>query len=585
MAGSKTTDLIAVNTLGTLDPLYVAKAPIGNKITYGDLSTQIATLSLPVGESIQITSDKVGINKAPTSATLDMTSASGQAVAKLANTVSHSLLTLSGVFGAKLLFEETGESNPWLVEVDKDDFLFKKGTLTRLTLTNTLATFNSNLTTTGTLKVGSLSGILSATAGTVSALSTGLENLTTDEVSQLANIDANTISGTQWGYLGGMNQPVTTSSDVGFAGLTINNPNSSDSLVINASVTQASIFLNGAAGTGGKLNFGNSVDLIGDTGGLTVNAPSANNALKILADGKTGFGFATPLSRVAINGGLHVGGESDAGDNNLLVDGTARITTSIATATLVPLTTDPSNAITVFGGTDQDNWINYRTGGGLPRGRAGNIFSRFSDVHYFMCCEEDSTFRISYSTESSGAPDVDSSTARFVMDPNGNVGIGTINPIRKVHIEDSSDDSPQSIALTRRGSPVASQEYGSVEFGGEAGGFRQLPATITAASETSWFTSGGLNQAVSGQLQFKTLSSTNSLANDSAVPTTKMTITGNGNVGIGTTNPTAGSRLEVVGGDIRTSTAGNGLIVRTPDNTKSYRISVNNAGTIISTLV
>ena len=40
--------------------------------------------------------------------------------------------------------------------------------------------------------------------------------------------------------------------------------------------------------------------------------------------GCVGVGFIAPLARVAINGGLHVGGESDPGDNNLLVDGEIR---------------------------------------------------------------------------------------------------------------------------------------------------------------------------------------------------------------------------------------------------------------------
>ena len=35
-----------------------------------------------------------------------------------------------------------------------------------------------------------------------------------------------------------------------------------------------------------------------------------------------GVGTSTPVAKVAINGGLHVGGDSDPGDNNLLVDGT-----------------------------------------------------------------------------------------------------------------------------------------------------------------------------------------------------------------------------------------------------------------------
>lgn len=39
------------------------------------------------------------------------------------------------------------------------------------------------------------------------------------------------------------------------------------------------------------------------------------------AGGNAGFGFGSPLAKVAINGGLHIGGESDPGDNNLWIDG------------------------------------------------------------------------------------------------------------------------------------------------------------------------------------------------------------------------------------------------------------------------
>ncbi len=42
---------------------------------------------------------------------------------------------------------------------------------------------------------------------------------------------------------------------------------------------------------------------------------------KTVLKGNVGIGFTTPLAKTAINGGLHVGGESDPGDNNLLVDG------------------------------------------------------------------------------------------------------------------------------------------------------------------------------------------------------------------------------------------------------------------------
>ena len=50
-----------------------------------------------------------------------------------------------------------------------------------------------------------------------------LEGLTQVELTQLKNIDATTISATQWGYLGSMNQGTTTSDAPTFAQLTVDN--------------------------------------------------------------------------------------------------------------------------------------------------------------------------------------------------------------------------------------------------------------------------------------------------------------------------------------------------------------------------
>ncbi len=58
------------------------------------------------------------------------------------------------------------------------------------------------------------------------------------------------------------------------------------------------------------------------------DALSANIPLRFYAseynllNGNVGINTTTPISKLSINGGLHVGGDSDAGDNNLLVDGT-----------------------------------------------------------------------------------------------------------------------------------------------------------------------------------------------------------------------------------------------------------------------
>jgi len=61
---------------------------------------------------------------------------------------------------------------------------------------------------------------------------TELSNLTEDEGAQLENIGTSTISATQWGYLGGMDQDVKTTSDV-----TFNDINASGDVVINGDFT------------------------------------------------------------------------------------------------------------------------------------------------------------------------------------------------------------------------------------------------------------------------------------------------------------------------------------------------------------
>ncbi len=72
-------------------------------------------------------------------------------------------------------------------------------------------------------------------------------------------------------------------------------------------------------------NFG-----FGSTGSIGITAGGTNQNVDltpsgsgyVLMSGNVGIGTTAPLSKLSINGGLHVGGDSDAGDNNLLVDGT-----------------------------------------------------------------------------------------------------------------------------------------------------------------------------------------------------------------------------------------------------------------------
>ena len=48
---------------------------------------------------------------------------------------------------------------------------------------------------------------------------------------------------------------------------------------------------------------------------------SRDKNLTIKQSGNVGIGTTSPSAKLAVNGGLHVGGDSDPGDNNCTVDG------------------------------------------------------------------------------------------------------------------------------------------------------------------------------------------------------------------------------------------------------------------------
>ena len=78
----------------------------------------------------------------------------------------------------------------------------------------------------------------------------------------------------------------------------------------NGNTTNSTAYIGGA---GGALLFGEVTDA-----GVTTELMRVYN--------NVGIGTTGALAKLAVNGGVHVGGDSDPGDNNLLVDGTAAIT-------------------------------------------------------------------------------------------------------------------------------------------------------------------------------------------------------------------------------------------------------------------
>ncbi|MCL4406068.1 MAG: hypothetical protein M1586_01595 [Patescibacteria group bacterium] len=87
----------------------------------------------------------------------------------------------------------------------------------------------------------------------------------------------------------------------------------------------------------------------------------------VLTNGNVGVGTTNPVAKLAINGGLHVGGDTDPGDNNASIDGT----------------------LTVTGNANICNLVAYTSGGGTTSCPSG--FYTWSGVAltsgYMLCCK------------------------------------------------------------------------------------------------------------------------------------------------------------------------------------------------------
>lgn len=67
----------------------------------------------------------------------------------------------------------------------------------------------------------------------------------------------------------------------------------------------------------GRITFGNTA-----TGAIALESNGTNVRMLIDNNGNVGIGTVTQAAKLSINGGAHIGGDSDPGDNNILVDGT-----------------------------------------------------------------------------------------------------------------------------------------------------------------------------------------------------------------------------------------------------------------------
>ena len=116
----------------------------------------------------------------------------------------------------------------------------------------------------------------------------------------------------------------------GDAGLSILAPDASNSSIIFGSPTDA-------YGAGIVWNYtSKQLNLKTQTASGYLSLSSANNSesVRIGADGNVGIGTVGAAAKLAVNGGVHVGGDASVADNNLRVDGMIEINTATGEAAL-----------------------------------------------------------------------------------------------------------------------------------------------------------------------------------------------------------------------------------------------------------
>jgi hypothetical protein len=216
------------------------------------------------------------------------------------------------------------------------------------------------------LYYGGSGDTLSALKTDVDGFPDALKNLTTAEVNQLENINSNTISSTQWGYLSSSDQATNAAASPTFAGVTLNGSithNSGTYSVPAGLVALPSIYFSTDTTTG---FYRNSADQIGvgvsgsnvavfRSGGLLLTAGNAVTPALNFGDISTGlFKTTTNQLGVAINGvqlvnyvstGANI---SATGSNQLLLTDTTAVDIDVGAAVNLQGYTDSVPTATTF---------------------------------------------------------------------------------------------------------------------------------------------------------------------------------------------------------------------------------------------
>ena len=182
-----------------------------------------------------------------------------------------------------------------------------------------------------------------------------------------------------------------------------------------------------------------------------------------------------------------------------------------------------SNRLEAF---ENNAWTSYASSASAGYVNGGNSYATAATLG------TNDNFTLSFKTNNAN---------RMTLDTNGNVGIGTTLPNNALSF---GGDSARSIAMER--STTATANPLTIQAGGTVAG-------ATNGNGGALILSSGLATGAGGSgMEFRTASPGSSGTAD-VVPSTKMAILSNGNVGIGTNNPVSGALLDLTGSTANTS--------------------------------
>jgi hypothetical protein len=285
-----------------------------------------------------------------------------------------------------------------------------------------------------------------------------------------------------------------------------------------------------------------ALDFLGTTDAedLVFKTNNSEN-LRITSLGNVGVGITSPLEKLHVSqsvrvedyiialGGIHVGGVSDPGTDNLIVDGQVGVgTTTLTTKLDVYPDTDNSAQIgrAHIGKTGHNNYAGFSHVDVDAAGSYALLQSSVGQTYLNAASGQPINFRINNST-------------KMYLKSDGNLGIGTTSPTTQLEIRNTGGYS--KLKIRGDGSSATTRAEVILDRTSSARGAGIRMQNSNAGTDAEWFAGIPYNNGSS--------SSGYSIGTNSSQPeyktNSKLFIKTDGNVGIGTISP--GADLEVSG--------------------------------------